>query len=477
MVRYSNKKRCLLNYFFIIIFISLVNAQQYKVTRINNNQPLIAEETFKEVGAGEDEYYNINGPAIIRVPDWTEVEDRAALEARYYLYFAHHKGDYIRMAWSDSITGPWHLYHIGEDYDAGQRGVLDMGDDDKIDLENNLVIKRHIASPDVHVDNENQRIVMYFHGPAYHGNEDIGQRTFVATSSFGLDFNNGIRSVMLGHSYFRVFSYDEGLYALSNDGRPYKAPDFEEPWRIPDGFDFSQSLWEKHPDNPFQDDIQEEGIDKSELRVRHPSVYLSDGILQVFYSRRGDSPERIQMSTIDLNVGDWTEWDATYPPTEIMEAAPGWEGGTLPVYPSKAGPAPEDVNQLRDSYVFEDKDGSLYLFYCGRGEDAIGIARLEEEQTDIKEIANIPIAPRLQQNYPNPFNSSTRIEFELHKSGKVQLNIYDVTGKYVASLIDRLLSPGQHSVAWRPDGIASGIYYYQIKAGNYIMTRRMAYLK
>ena len=82
------------------------------------------------------------------------------------------------------------------------------------------------------------------------------------------------------------------------------------------------------------------------------------------------------MSSIDLSVGDWTKWDASYPPIKIIQAAPGWEGGGLTPAPSKKGYAPEDVNQLRDPFVFRDNDGKLYLFYAGRGENAIGLARL-----------------------------------------------------------------------------------------------------
>jgi len=58
--------------------------------------------------AGEGGYININGPSVIRVPDWVENPMGA-----YYLYFAHHKGSYIRLAYADDPAGPWMLHENG----------------------------------------------------------------------------------------------------------------------------------------------------------------------------------------------------------------------------------------------------------------------------------------------------------------------------------------------------------------------------
>ena len=81
------------------------------------------------------------------------------------------------------------------------------------------------------------------------------------------------------------------------------------------------------------------------------------------------------MSTIDLTA-DFDDWTLTYPGEEIIQAIPGWEGGQFPPERSELGSAPEDVNQLRDPDVFEDTDGSVYLIYSGRGEDALGLVLL-----------------------------------------------------------------------------------------------------
>lgn len=365
---------------------------KYDVKRLNNAQPIISQQIFTDAGA-ENEGEDINGPSVIRIPDWISPENRADPSAKYYCYFAHHDGGYIRMAWAAEIEGPWHLYQVGTGTPLGDRGVLDLGDD-VINLDNGIQIpNNHLASPDAHVDNENQRIILYFHSGSstyVDGKEVDAQLSYVSYSPYGLEFYDQIQPVILGTSYFRVFEYGDYMYALSNDGTPYRALDALAPWAPPSGWDFTDRLWDSHPNNPFQADITGiDGIPSSELRVRHTAVRLVGDELQVFYSRRGDLMENIQMSTIDLSVGDWTKWDASYPPYPILQSAPGWEGGDLTPAPSEKGAAPENVNQLRDPYVLEDNDGSLYLFYSGRGEDAIGLAQLFEAHNKIQNVTSV----------------------------------------------------------------------------------------
>ena len=89
------------------------------VTRLNNKEPIITKAMFEAVGAtqkngaGMTEGENINGPSLLRIPDWIAHGNRADPNAVYYLYFAHHRGDYIRMAWAEHIEGPWRLYNVG----------------------------------------------------------------------------------------------------------------------------------------------------------------------------------------------------------------------------------------------------------------------------------------------------------------------------------------------------------------------------
>jgi hypothetical protein len=98
--------------------------------------------------------------------------------------------------------------------------------------------------------------------------------------------------------------------------------------------------------------------------------------LYVFYSPIGDSPESIQLSRIRLGNLSFDSWDPEYLPLEILSPVPGWEGGHITAAPSRGASAPEELNQSRDPYIFRDIDDSLYLFYAGKREDAIGVARI-----------------------------------------------------------------------------------------------------
>ena len=94
----------------------------------------------------------------------------------------------------------------------------------------------------------------------------------------------------------------------------------------------------------------------------------------------------------------------------------------------------------------------------------------------------IPISFSLSQNYPNPFNLQTEIEYALPKDSHVTLQIYNVQGQLVRTLVDEDQGPGYHKILW--DGrdsvveeVASGIYFYQIKAREFVQSKRMVLLK
>ena len=78
-----------------------LNPPTYKVRRFDHN-PIIRPHMDDRMGA------NVQGPSLIRVPDW--VSDPLG---RYYLYFADHKGSYIRLAYADALEGPWRIHRAG----------------------------------------------------------------------------------------------------------------------------------------------------------------------------------------------------------------------------------------------------------------------------------------------------------------------------------------------------------------------------
>jgi hypothetical protein len=94
----------------------------------------------------------------------------------------------------------------------------------------------------------------------------------------------------------------------------------------------------------------------------------------------------------------------------------------------------------------------------------------------------VPTRYFLDQNSPNPFNPITRIRFGLPKPGKVRLDVLNILGQTVTTLIDRELNAGYHTVEWNGDdadghGVASGIYFYRLRAAGYSASRKMVLLK
>jgi D-alanyl-D-alanine carboxypeptidase len=89
-----------------------------------------------------------------------------------------------------------------------------------------------------------------------------------------------------------------------------------------------------------------------------------------------------------------------------------------------------------------------------------------------------PLNYMLNQNYPNPFNPSTTIEFDLPKTSKVSLKIFNILGEEVATLVSDRLSAGSYSYEWsHTGGIASGVYLYRLQAGDYVETRKMILMR
>jgi photosystem II stability/assembly factor-like uncharacterized protein len=97
--------------------------------------------------------------------------------------------------------------------------------------------------------------------------------------------------------------------------------------------------------------------------------------------------------------------------------------------------------------------------------------------TGIENELNLPFNLTLHQNYPNPFNATTMIQFELSSASFVTLDIFNVIGQKITTLIASDLQAGPHQIAWNAAGQSSGIYYYKIKAGDNSMTKRMVLLK
>ncbi|MFH1688343.1 MAG: S8 family serine peptidase [bacterium] len=89
----------------------------------------------------------------------------------------------------------------------------------------------------------------------------------------------------------------------------------------------------------------------------------------------------------------------------------------------------------------------------------------------------VPAQFSLAQNYPNPFNPSTEISFEIPVASSVTLEVYNIMGQRVTTLVDDNLEAGQHSVTWDAGRHSSGVYFYRLDAGSFVSTKKMVLMK
>ena len=282
---------------------------------------------------------NINGPSLIKAPNWLP-----NCLGRYYLYFGHHFGQNIRMAFSNNLTGPWNIY---------KGGVLDLKETPFTHERPNAKqpqwateegvdgLYPHIASPDVHINTREKSLEMFFHGLDHDGE----QRSLRALSNDGLTW--WVQSQRIKQTYLRVFRYKNIKYALGWGGQILR--------QNSDGT-FELGPWS------FGDQGH-----------RHASALVQGDKLHVVWTRIGDAPEQILYSTIDISLS-WRDWYATEGQV-ILKPKFDWEGANLPISNSTVGGLTKQEHALRDPFLFEQNE-EIYMLYAGGGETCIGIAKL-----------------------------------------------------------------------------------------------------
>ena len=285
------------------------------------SNPLITLDSHPNLGT------NVNGPSVIRVPDWVQEP-----LGRYYLYFAHHQGDTIRMAYADQLEGPWTVF---------APGVLHK---------HHTPYEYHIASPDVHVDHASRRIWMVYHGDGP-GLGGFRQKSSYADSKDGLLFTS--RQEMIDDPYHRLVHYHDHWYYFSGGSRRRLYRSREPAVALEAG--------------PILDI---EGVRFTPPhRMRHVALDLRGDHLDIYFSSVADTPERILACTVDLHE-DWLDWEAG-PVREVLKPEYDYEGAGEELVPSVSGSSHVPVHELRDPCIFNEGENT-YLFYSIAGEQGIG---------------------------------------------------------------------------------------------------------
>lgn len=329
---------------------------EIRATRVAD-APIIRPEML----AGADGE-NINGPSLIRVPAWVPHP-----LGKYYLYFAHHNGKYIRLAYADELAGPWRVHAPGV-----------------MPLDEQTAVKGHVASPEVIVDEGKREIVLFYHGnhPAKKpsaervAGEETPQLTATAISKDGLQFK--ATNVVVGPAYLRVFHHRGRWYGLNHSGELRGADRLDAPF-VP----IAQVIGQEVEDAVDPAKRGEPGATPAEQRpsngpfrysIRHIGTDVWRDRLIVYFSCAGHRPERILATVVNL-TGPPGQWRAEGV-VEVLRPEREWEGSTLPLAYSRGGVTRERVNQLRDPAVYRDGEDA-WLIYSIAGENGLGIARLE----------------------------------------------------------------------------------------------------
>jgi photosystem II stability/assembly factor-like uncharacterized protein len=120
-----------------------------------------------------------------------------------------------------------------------------------------------------------------------------------------------------------------------------------------------------------------------------------------------------------------------------------------------------------------------YLFAATYGASGGRLFRtVRSTTTSVNDISSVlPPIFSLEQNYPNPFNSTTSFEFQVSRFGFVNLKVYDVLGREVATVVSENLFPGRHKIEWNAHNLASGVYFYRLETNRVVKTKKLVLLR
>ena len=142
-------------------------------------------------------------------------------------------------------------------------------------------------------------------------------------------------------------------------------------------------------------------------------------------------------------------------------------------------PGQSFADTLRFASITVGADSAFLVIQSNSGSspDTVKVSGIAKPITNVEQLTGLPKVYALSQNYPNPFNPSTTISFSLPRSGFTTLKIYDLMGREVTTIVSEELPAGTYSRQWNAANISSGIYFYRLQAGSFIVTKKLLLLK
>lgn len=213
----------------------------------------------------------------------------------------------------------------------------------------------------------------------------------------------------------------------------------------------------------------------------HISVYDDDagkpgselGTTEIDFGDIGSGWQAFNIKDLDINVTSGQTFHVVYE-TEVATVDPDQNSIPLRLDDGTGDQGVTHIITGPNTFapMFDDTDTQGQNGVWNR--IVYGVALINSAEDDL---ASSPNRFVLDQNYPNPFNPSTTINFSLPEASEVTLKVFNTLGQEVSTLLNTRMNSGQHSVNWNAIGMSSGIYYYQLRAGDFFQTKQMMLLK
>jgi hypothetical protein len=304
---------------------------------------------------------------------------------------------------------------------------------------------------------------------------------FLGSNYFGL--TNEIRYDDLHNSYFQLFDFQNNLIAegiVENFPSLFLDPNIYFLKTIDDNFKIAGEPAELTSSQHF--DLRNE--DKNPPFVSSLNITDEHGVP----SRRFEKNSLVNLSFSANDIGlNGFVIDSTKVLFRLS-GTPDWQNIPLNyilydeqigyLYESDLTPYTNyDSASIDLNFIFTDLAGNITELLL---QPAIGIGKygtIVSVDPDFESQVNSPENFILYQNYPNPFNPTTTMKFELPVAGNVKINVYNSLGQLVETLVNKEMESGYHEVNFNASRYSSGVYLYQLQAGDVVVTKKMLLIK
>jgi len=218
---------------------------------------------------------------------------------------------------------------------------------------------------------------------------------------------------------------------------------------------------------------------KASLAAAVAGTELGDSLYLKVLALNEDSLKIDPVFEIGSSFSNWLDGFETIAGTVVDITAQGIDGKTYNVAAHRTLPAGNKITFLAfDPLSLRGAAPNYFWYGFDRVSPLVQAMRwFGADVMDVENESSSPLIFQLNQNYPNPFNPSTVISFQLSVNSKVSLKVYDVLGNEVATLVNEEKPAGNYKTDFKGNNLASGIYFYTLRAGSFVQSRKMILLK